>query len=139
MRRSWAWIGAAAANMAVIMTVLMLFGGRLGLKDGFYAPTEDLCRTGPAAIDRSLIRPWVGRAANVQKVAYNETHPARLIIDNAEVCFLVRGHKRPDFMRCSHGGGTDEEWRYMYFDRGGAIYLDGRAFKYCGPIPGPAQ
>jgi len=136
MWRSLGWIGAAAATMAVIMTVLMLFGGRLGLKDGFYAPTEALCRTGPTAIDRSLIRPWVGRAANVQKVAYDRKHPARLIIDNSEVCFLVRGRKRPDYLRCAHGGGADEEWRYTYFDRGGAIYLDRREFKYCGPVPG---
>src|SRR5262245_12823094 len=117
-----------AVAFLVFFIVAVVVGGEPRLKDGFYAPTEALCRTGPTVIDRSLIRPWVGRAANVQKVAYSRKYPGRLIIDNSEVCFLVRRHKHIDYLRCSHGGGVDEAWRYTYFDRNGAIYLDGRAF-----------
>ncbi|KGM34759.1 hypothetical protein [Inquilinus limosus] len=135
MRRSLAWIGAAAA-MAALLTLLALFGGRLHLRDGFYAPTEALCRTGPTAIDRSLIRPWVGRAANVQKLAYSGAYPDRLIIDNSEVCFLVSRQKQGKHLECSYGGNAEEGWRYTYSESGGAIFLDRREFRYCGPIPG---
>lgn len=135
MWRSLAWIGAAVATMAAIMTVLIASRSRMG--DGFYAPTEALCRTGPIAVDHSLDRPQVGRAVNIQKIARDNRYPSRLIIDNSEVCFVAkRGRSRS--LTCSYGGNSGESWTYGHvFWRNGAIFIDGREFRYCGPVTPP--
>lgn len=135
MRRSLAWIGAAVATMVVIMTVLIL--SRPDTGDGFYAPTEAMCREGPIAVDRSLDRAWVGRAVNIQKIAFDNRYPSRLIIDNSEVCTMVkRGRGRS--LSCSRGGSSGETWTYgSVFWRSGKIFIEGREFRYCGPVTPP--
>jgi len=112
---------------------------RPDLADGFYAPTEALCRTGSTAVDRGLDRPQVGRAANAQKVAFDSRYPGRLIIDNSEICYIVSDRSAPIYVKCSYGGDAKSTWRYGYHENKGVIYLDQRAFKYCGPIDGQGQ
>lgn len=135
MWRSLAWIGAAAATMAAIMMVLIASRSRTG--DAFYAPTEALCRTGPITVDRSLDRPQVGRAVNIQKIAFDNRTPSRLIIDNSEICFVIASGRHRS-LKCSYGGDSQESWRYgSVFWRNGNIFVDGREFRYCGPVTPP--
>lgn len=136
MLRSLAWIGAAVATMALIMAVLIASRSTTG--DGFYAPTEAMCRAGPIAVDRSLDRPQVGRAVNIQKIAFDNRYPSRLIIDNSEICFVTPAGRRSHSLKCSYGGDSQDDRRYgSVFWRSGNIFVDGREFKYCGPVTRP--
>lgn len=121
------------AATAALLILAMIYGHG-GLAEGFYAPTDALCQTGPTAVDRSLDRPQVSRAVNAQKISIDSRYPNRLIIDNAEICFVRSRSRRSVYLSCSYGEGTQEAWRYGYHVTNGVIYLDQRPFRYCGPI-----
>lgn len=130
VKRPGLWVAA------VVLVLGLTLGTQPDLKDGFYARPEALCRTGPAALDPSLIKSWSARPAKIQKVEYDSRQPDRLIVDAAEICRITRG--RHAQLRCPRRG-DEKEWEAGYVARGGSIYINHREFKYCGPIPGAAQ
>ncbi|WP_395681641.1 hypothetical protein [Inquilinus sp.] len=118
---------------AVMLVLAFTLGEPANLKDGFYARPEALCRTGPAAIDPSLIKSWSARPAKIQKVEYDSRHPDRLIVDASETCRISRGRNAQ--IHCP-GDEDDEAWDAGYVAKSGSIYINRREFRYCGPIPG---
>jgi hypothetical protein len=116
-----------------LLVLGLTIGEQAELRDGFYARPEALCRTGPTAIDPSLIKSWSARPAKVQKVEYDSRYPDRLIVDASETCRIMRG--RQAHLHCPRRG-DEEEWEARYTARSGSIYINHREFKYCGPVPG---